>query len=298
VETVKKREEGSLEDAPMAAGGAGKKHKKRKKKRYLLKFMILTLAGIGIYCFLNSHFFDVQRIAVENNAYYTAEQVIERAGAEAGENLFSISMSDVGKRLMKDPYIRLAKTKRVLFPAGIVIWVEERAEAAAVPYAGGFSIIDENGLVLRQTAEEPTITVLAEMRVIKSDEGLPLEVEENAALTDTLELLKNLKKYELYFKKINISNIIIKAYIYDNLVCEGTPGNFIDNLGALQQVLYDLYSQGIERGTIRIGGEDYVSWQPEVELSPDRSSAAGIQPTEENTTAASVAPTETPSGGE
>jgi cell division protein FtsQ len=97
------------------------------------------------------------------------------------------------------------------------------------------------------------------------DPGTPLVVEENAVLNDTLKLLIAMEENELFFKKIEVSPIVIKAYIYDNLTCEGTPENILKSMDGLKEVLYDLYVQGIERGMIKVGGDGYYSFSPLVE---------------------------------
>jgi len=63
--------------------------------------------------------------------------------------------------------------------------------------------------------------------------------------------------YLVSFKKIDISAVRVRAYIYDKLVCVGTPETIISNLnsGGLQKVLFELYSQGVERGTITVGAD-------------------------------------------
>ncbi|MDR3295860.1 MAG: FtsQ-type POTRA domain-containing protein [Clostridiales Family XIII bacterium] len=241
-----------------------RKKKKRRKKYYLLKTLGAVLLLIGAYYFLNSSFFDIQNIVVENNVYYTAGQIIDKSAAEIGDNIFHTSMRDVKKRLLADPYIMGVKIRREL-PGTLVVHVTERQEEAFVASGGAYIIIDEDGLVLRKTDTEPVLTELSNLKVTRAEEGHPLEAEENAALTDTLFLMKKTKKYELYFKKIDISTIIIRAYVYDHLLCEGTPEHFSDNLDDLKKVLLDLRERNVERGTIKIGGEGYIAWQPVAE---------------------------------
>ncbi|HYE69405.1 MAG TPA: hypothetical protein VEA58_12385, partial [Anaerovoracaceae bacterium] len=156
------------------------------------------------------------------------------------------------------------KLKRKL-PAEVVIIVEERKEDAAVPYGNKYIIIDNEGMVLRIADQEPALTLLLGMTIKNMEPGTPLEVEDNTALTDTLKLLEEVKEHELFFKKIDISSIMIKAYIYDQLVCEGKPDDILDNLDSLQEVLYDLYTKGIERGVIKMGSDKYFSFSPLVE---------------------------------
>lgn len=241
-----------------------RKKKKRKKKRYLLKFFLLAAFVTGMYFFFTSSLFDIQKITVENNNYYTAEQVISLAGAKTGENLFEASLSQMKEKLLADPYIKNVKLKRKL-PAEVVIAVEERKEDVAVPYGDRYVIVDKEGMVLRTTDSEPALTLLLGLTIENMEPGTPLKVEENAALTDTLKLLAAVKKHELYFKKIDISKIMVKAYIYDQLMCEGTPEDIASNLDGLQEVLYLQYKQGIERGVITMGSDRYISFSPLVE---------------------------------
>lgn len=241
-----------------------RKKKKRKKKHYLLRFIVLVAVATGMYFFFTSSLFDIQQLTVDNNSHYTEEQVIGLAGAKTGENLFKASLSQMKEKLLADPYMKNVKLKRKL-PAEVVIIVEERKEDAAVPYGNKYIIIDSEGMVLRIADQEPALTLLLGMTIKNMEPGTPLEVEDNTALTDTLKLLEEVKEHELFFKKIDISSIMIKAYIYDQLVCEGKPDDILDNLDSLQEVLYDLYTKGIERGVIKMGSDKYFSFSPLVE---------------------------------
>ena len=241
-----------------------RKRKKRRKKHYLLKFIVLVAFATGLYFFFTSSLFDIQKITVENNRYYTEEQLISLAGVKTGRNLFEESLTQMKEKLLTDPYIKNVKLKRRL-PAEVVIIVEERKEDAAVPYGSSYIIIDREGMVLRKTDREPVLTLLLGMTIENMEPGTPLKVEQNAALTDTLKLLAEVEKNELFFKRIQISDIMVRAYIYDQLVCEGTPEDIMNNMESLQEVLYDLYTKGIERGIIKMGSENYFSFSPLVE---------------------------------
>ena len=238
--------------------------KKRKKKRYLLKTLVTLALIAGAIGLLSSPVFDIQVITVENNRHYTAEQIIEKSGAMAGMNLIAADTGTFKKNLVADPYIRRVKTRRAL-PSELVIHVSERAEEAFVSGNGSYIIIDDEGIVLRRTDTAPTLTELANVKATRAEEGHPLEAEDNTSLTDTINLMKEAKKNEIYFKKIDISNIIIKAYIYDDLVCEGALEYVTDNLADLRGVLKELDAQGMNSGTIKIGGGRYIAWHPLIE---------------------------------
>jgi cell division protein FtsQ len=241
-----------------------KRKKKHKKKHYLLKTIVLILVGVGLYFLLTSELFTIRELTVKSNRYYTAEQVIEIAQAKTGGNLFEISTSEMKENLLNDPYIKDALVSRRL-PDEIVFTITERQEAAAIPYGDRYIIIDADGSVLRQTDVEPTLTLLTGMTLSNIEPGTLISVEENSLLRDTLEMLDSMEKSEIFFKRIEISSIVVKAYIYDNLTCEGTPENILKNMDDLKDVLYDLYVKGIERGVIQVGGEGYYSFSPLVE---------------------------------
>lgn len=242
-----------------------RKKKKRKKKNYLLRMFIVILIGVFLYFFLSSTLFDVDKILVKNNNYYTAEQIIQLSGAKVGGNLFKTETKEMKALLLKDSYMKNVSVK-ISVPNTITITVEERKEATVIPYGKKFIILDENGLVLRHSDIEPKLPLLLGMTIKEMTPGKALGVEENSVLTDTLFMLQSMEKNDMYFKKIDITNIIIKAYIYDSLICEGTPENILKSMenGSLQTVLKDLFSKGVERGIIKVGSDNYCSFSPMV----------------------------------
>ncbi|MEG1584660.1 MAG: FtsQ-type POTRA domain-containing protein [Anaerovorax sp.] len=241
-----------------------KKKKKRRKKRYLLKFILVVIFCVALYFFLSSNIFDIQKITVSNNNYYTKEQVIGIAKLKLGENIFAADMSAAKEKLLLNPYVKTVKVSRKL-PATVVITIDERKEFASVPYGKEFVLIDKEGMVLRKTEVEPALPLLVGMTMKNIEPGEPLEVEENSVLSDTLRLVDEMGEHELYFKKIDISNVIVRAYVFDQLICEGTPENILKSLEPLKEVLYGLYAQGIERGVLKVGSDQLIPFNPVVD---------------------------------
>ncbi len=241
-----------------------RKKKKRRKKRYLLKFFLIVLMLIGLYYFLSSSIFDINKFEIENNHYYTSQEIIEKSKAKTGENIFAFSISDIRKQLLKDPYIKSVKIKRKL-PTTITIDVLERKEFAVVPNGEEFIIIDKEGVVLKTVSENSGLTVLTGLTLTEHKPGKPLAVGEGALFADTLGLLVAADSKDMFFRKIDISSVVVKAHIYEYLLCEGTPENIKNNLDSLQEVLYELYSKGIERGVLKIGNGDAIPYSPLIE---------------------------------
>ena len=68
----------------------------------------------------------------------------------------------------------------------------------------------------------------------------------------------------MYFKSIEISEAGVKAYVLDYLVCVGTPQNITQAMetGNLQKAISKLFSENIERGTVKVSGDEYISFSP------------------------------------
>lgn len=239
--------------------------KKRKKKHYFVRFLVFVgiLSGIGV--FISSGFFDVDSISVEGCHYYTEKEVLTMANAKKGGNIFwGSETSEVKERLSSDPYFSEVKIKRKL-PNKLVIVVKERSQTAAVVYGDEYVVIDGDGLVLRKANVNPKITLLTGMTITKMEVGLKIQVEEADSLKTTLKMLDAMKDGDLFFKKIDVSGVIIKAYFLDTLLVKGTPKqvNRVIESGDLKKVVNNLLTNETTRGTISIGEHNYMSFSPD-----------------------------------
>ncbi|MGP1569547.1 MAG: cell division protein FtsQ/DivIB [Eubacteriales bacterium] len=243
-----------------------RKRKKHRRKNYLLRFVVFIICCAGMYYFLSSDIFDISRVKVLGNNYYTVEQIKDKANVKIGKNIFAFRKGKLKSKLLKDSYLKNVVIKRKL-PSTIVIKVEERKEQAALYDGKRYIIIDEDGLVLRISDDEPKITRITNLKIKKSKVGKPVDVEGNALLNDTLKMLEETDKADIFFRNINTSSIVVRAYISDQLICEGAPENLKESAqnGNLQAALYEMHSKGIERGTIKIGSDNYCSFDPNAE---------------------------------
>ena len=152
-------------------------------------------------------------------------------------------------------------------PDTVVIEITERKQTAAIVYGEKYVVIDGNGTVLRKTSVEPKITVIKGLTISKLSVGEEIETEEKVLFRQTLEMLSSMEKGDMYFKKVELSKVQIKAYVFDHLICEGTPENLMQSMesGSLQSVIQELMNRKIERGTIKVSGDDYISFTPKID---------------------------------
>lgn len=241
--------------------------KVRKKKNYLLRLLVFVCAVAAAGVFLASGFFDVKNIEVEGNYYYQDDEVMNLAVAETGKNIFwGTGVGDMKDNLLKNPYFEEVKIKRKL-PGTLVIKVKERRQIAAIVYSDKYVVIDKEGRVLRKSSVDPKVTLLTGLTISKLKVGEQVEAEESAALATTLATLDTMRDGDIYFKKIDVSGIVLRAYIYDTLMVKGTAKQIqsaIDS-GNLQKVVNNLLKNNTTRGTIHLGDHNYMPFSPEFE---------------------------------
>lgn len=239
--------------------------KKRKKKNYLLRFLITVLVIGCAFAFTFSNFFLIENVTADGNYYYSDEEIMHMAGADKGVNLiWDVDKSEYEEALLESPYFAEVKVKRKL-PKTLHFEVAERRQIAAFVYGEDYIVIDREGTILRKSDLDPKVTLLTGLTVSKLTTGSRIEAEEKVILETTLNMLDTMENGDIYFKKIDVSKVIIKAYIYDTLVVKGTPKQMtkaIEN-GDLQKVVNNLLKNDTTRGTINLGNQNYMSFSPE-----------------------------------
>ena len=242
-----------------------KRDRKRKRKRRLFPTILVLIAVCaGLTIFSRTPFFNIDKIKVENNKFYTNEQIIELAEAKKKVNLFSVKKSSMEKRLVKDPYIFDADVKYKL-PDTLIITVDERKETAAVLCDKKYYVIDDGGYVLAVKEKKPkSITKVTKLKVVSGKVGEALEVEDNAMYAKALQLINTANESTVSFKKVRCYSKTVRAYVYKNLYIRGVPSDIEECIrsGKLEAVLYDLSEKGIKHGMIRIGADEYCVFSP------------------------------------
>lgn len=248
-----------------------RKKAKRRRGRFLVFLLLLALICAGAYYFLKSDYFVIKDIEVSGNTYYTKQEVISIAKASTGGNIiFDAEVDSIRDNLEANPFFKEVTVKRKL-PSTLSIEVIERPQIAAVEFGDSYIVIDDEGVILRRADVDPRITVITGLTISKMDVGEPIEAEEKESLSTTLRLLKIMEEGDLFFKRVDVSKVVLKAYIYDNLIVKGTPSEMFSAIeeGHVQSVVSDLFSKGITRGTIKMGGKEAggtnVVFTPDIE---------------------------------
>ena len=243
-----------------------KRKRKLKMPGFFTRIFIILGVIIAVTAFSLSSFFTVDTIDVQGNKYFTDEEISNMAHASTGQNIiYKLNKGNMLNYLEKNPYIEEARVYRKL-PSTIVINVKERIQIAALTYGDQFLIIDNKGTLLRITKTKPKLTIVTGFKVKKVKLGEPVEVNSPDLFKELLSLLKSMEAGDVYFTKINITELFITANVYDSLVVKSKYKDLKDNIdkGRLHKVLDELFKRNIKRGTITISSDGYASCTPEL----------------------------------
>lgn len=129
--------------------GSSKRRILRKARKYLLHYVLLAafcLAIVFVMCY--TVFFKLNKIQITGCSVYSEQQIIDEIGAQKGESLFKINISNAEKTLRgKLPYIRSVKISRK-FPTTLMVEIEEEEVLGAVYTSQGFALLSTTGKVL------------------------------------------------------------------------------------------------------------------------------------------------------
>ncbi len=243
-----------------------KRKRKLKMPGFFTRIFIILGVIIAVTAFSLSSFFTVDTIDVQGNKYFTDEEISNMAHASTGQNIiYKLNKGNMLNYLEKNPYIEEARVYRKL-PSTIVINVKERIQIAALTYGDQFLIIDNKGTLLRVTKTKPKLTIVTGFKVKKVKLGEPVEVNSPDLFKELLSLIKSMEAGDVYFTKINITELFITANVYDSLVVKSKYKDLKDNIdkGRLHKVLDELFKRNIKRGTITISSDGYASFTPEL----------------------------------
>ncbi|MDR1293014.1 MAG: FtsQ-type POTRA domain-containing protein [Clostridiales Family XIII bacterium] len=237
--------------------------RKRKKKNFFLNLFIVVLVIVGLYFLATSVLFSINNFTVASSGnHFTASGIVGMSGIKEGDNLWKTRTGRVEERLEKNPYIESATVERKP-PGTIAITIEERAENYAIAVDGKFAVVDWSGMVLRLASETPELPLIEGIEVDKAATGSAISPSRELLLADAVKLVEDTEKNGLYFKRVVVAEVNVKAYIYDTLCVKGKLESVGGNLKKVKLVVLDLNKQKIRRGTIIVGDSGNCTFSPE-----------------------------------
>lgn len=167
------------------------RRKKRGRKILATTAFLLTVAAVATVICL-AMFFNIAQLSVAGLLEYTPEEILAVTGIELGQNIFAIDDKAVAQAIYSSfPYVESVKIVRLLPEAVELVVTETKPELVMVNNAESYTIIGQNGRILRHREGVTTeglpifigadFTTLPEGQTISQQE---LEVASAAAAKD------------------------------------------------------------------------------------------------------------------
>lgn len=231
-----------------------RRHKKRRRTRgrfpglYRVLSVVLILAALVAAAVI---FFRVEHITVSGNGRYTAEEIIEVAGIDPGDNLFGVNKSAVAREILaRLPYVQAVSVRRRL-PNGIDITVQEGGAAATLALDGKWWVVDGAGKLLEEAAAQPPgLAVVTGVTPLAPAVGTYLAAEEAQAVrVDNLRaLLTALEEHGLLegTVSIDVTEEFEVRFLYDGRFYVAMSGGVKERFGyMIEQLSVGLRNPGV-----------------------------------------------------
>lgn len=244
-----------------------KKKRLRRRRRFISIVLILILGALsfGAVTYIDKKgYADIETIVVEGNSYYDTVSVLETSGAVTGEGLISLSGKKIKSNLEELPYIKSVKVSKK-FPHTLKITVAERTPEYAVYFGGFFVYLDDELVMLEKRNDAGELKIVEGFVPEKFELGEVFTPEDSRNFNLAVKLSDSIKEKGLTVYKVSFRNGLMRVYFSKNIVCEGTYDNLMKYITELNEILYSLSTQNIERATIYIGDNGYISFSPKIE---------------------------------
>lgn len=222
-----------------------RRHKSKARRRrgrfsglYKLLSGLLVTAAIVVACVV---FFRVNRVAVDGNHRYTAEEIVQASQIQMGDNLIALPKGRIANRILVGlPYVRGVSIDRI-FPDGVLLTVEEHLAAAAVSDGGSWWYISSQGKLLEQSGKTGPLRITGITAVAPTAGGtLSVDEGEQSRLYYVLELLEVLEEREMLgdCTELDCKTIgQLKLHYLNFVVKMPTTGDFSYMLHCLESAL-------------------------------------------------------------
>lgn len=240
-----------------------KRLRKRKRNRMLKRIVLVIPLLILCFFVMKNKYFNISSITVEGNVQIEAKKVIEDSGLKAGDNIFFFNKRKIVKKMEENPLYKEIDIDRRL-PNKIHIKIKERNGKYVLSYGEKFVLVDDEGVVLGIEKDRTKVSEIRGSVIKNMEKGEKIEVKDEEQFKNSLNLLHEAEKADLFFMSLKIDGKQTTIKVYGNLYIKGNYEDVLENIkdGNIKGILSDLYSRSINRGTIRVGEKKELSFTP------------------------------------
>lgn len=239
----------------------------RKKRKINIKRLLLLITFLCIIAMIpaiTSPLFAVKDIQVMGNKNISSSEIIKAASFFYDKNLLTVKERDVKKAISESVPVKEVHLTYKL-PHTLIISVKEREVAAALPYLGGFILIDPDGIVVKilPKLDSITVPVVTGLNVTHASvAGRPV-IENNAnSYKKLLELISAVSPLSSELSEIHAATDDVNDTVFYLYTLDGYQiflGSFEERkINVMKQILDDLRKNNRGKGEINISGETPV----------------------------------------
>lgn len=211
------------------------------------KFFFVLIIGVIFLIIINSNFFSIRKIIVENNQMVSTESILLSTGIKAGQSILYLNTHKVKRAVIAiNPEISNVQLK-IQLPDVLLISITERKPLCQVPYANQRLIIAEDGVIIRLIAERAQLPEIIGIKPQKPELGKELVAPKFAEGVELLSFMDQSLRRKLFEIDLEKYQLILKdkQFPADILIELGNKNNFEKKVANLRAILSQTQSQDI-----------------------------------------------------
>jgi cell division protein FtsQ len=216
----------------------------------LFSAAVLCLSFIYAYGYLLSMpYFEIKEVSVRGLKELTEKDILTQAAITPRQNLLSVNIESLGKRISANPWVKNIYVGREL-PNRLVLEVRERNPVAMVKQASDFYLMDNEGFVFKKLGKGDEV----DLPILTGIDGK--EKEKSKLLLSSLNLLKTMSASNRYnylgaISEVNVDDIFGLSLLTDaGLYLKLGTGNYENKLNQLNVVMADVEKRGLRKDYI------------------------------------------------
>lgn len=213
--------------------------RKNKKPNYFLRIVLLIIvATVAVYFFLQSATFNVKYITVSGNRGLSNSDVLDLSGLKPGSNIFYINFSSALASLATNPLIAESQVLKK-YPSGLEIHISERTAIALVPSQNGIMYVDKDGVAIKESRELTRLELPIITGIVIPAKALLGKSVVTADLSLGLDVVKQLDAdLKKRIAEINVKNNYITIFLDDKSeVRIGEPERLKEKLTVFDSII-------------------------------------------------------------
>ncbi len=243
--------------------------------RVMVYVLVVVAVLVGVAAMVGTEMFRITDIRVVGNHVVPAEEIIRLSGIRKGGNILALSDDRIAEAISGNRYLKLVCVEHDNHT--VTLQVYEREAAAFTVVRGIYYVMDRQGMVLEEYADEGNMAA----HLIRADKlnvhscivGKQLSLYDEGVLEAYIQLM-------LEFRAMGIADQIKELYLddLDNISLSTRSGYFVrmgdetylhGKLRSMTLVMEELQKRGYQGGTIDVSVREKPTYSPESAALPE-----------------------------